>query len=121
MGMKFSDEWGSDPISTQVSTHVATMPNRPLVVVAVVVFGRSRESKIIRTVARVNGAQLSTQWCEFVGIPYLIVSFGLHDETPAVLARLVVTMDWFRWNGGALYVNGNPVFSYRSGLQMGRS
>jgi hypothetical protein len=102
------DTWGADPLSEEISSQIACMPDRPRVVIALINGVDEHDPKIMKAMSPHREAFLTVTPIKVFHIPYRIYYFGFDPDTEVTLADFLATLGAVPFMEGAIYVEGAP-------------
>jgi hypothetical protein len=101
-------EWGRDPLSEAIDNQIATMPDRPKVVLALIKNGKEFDGQFERVFGSLTNNYLRTLPLLVFGLPFRIVFIGFEEEDMA-LPFTITKLNSEIWDEGAVYVDGKPI------------
>ncbi|HEY5042719.1 MAG TPA: hypothetical protein VIK53_12030 [Verrucomicrobiae bacterium] len=101
-------EWGRDPLSEAIDNQIATMPDRPKVVLALIKNGKEFDGQYERVFGSLTSNYLSTLPLLVFNLPIRIVFIGF-DEADAALSLAITKLNSEIWDEGAIYVDGKVI------------
>jgi hypothetical protein len=101
------DSWGDDPLSKEISSQIAGMPDRPRVVIALISSSDDGDSNIIRAMAPHKAAFLNVHAIKVFDIPYRLFYFGFDSDTGVALSDFFATLSTLPFMQAGIYVEGH--------------
>jgi hypothetical protein len=103
--------WGHDELTKTIDQHVATMPDRPKVIIAIIVWGRESDQANAEALRPLAPQHFSTQALLWLDKPVRIIYLGFDaSESAAFYDFWGIAAAFPRVDEMALYVDGKAEF-----------
>lgn len=106
--MNHPDEWGGDPVTAFVSDQIAARPDRPKIVLAVLVQKREKDPAITGAMDRIGAGFLRFIPFECFGTPWSVYLAGFDPDDGLALWPFLADLTAFEFSEAAFYTEGKP-------------
>jgi hypothetical protein len=103
-------KWGGDFISNLINKHVASMPDRPRVVVAIIIWGREADGLHAEVLRPFSPNHFSTEALKALGSPFRVAYLGFDSTDSEQLFRFLLEAAKLKIDEVVFYLDGKPVF-----------
>ena len=103
-------KWGGDHISNHINKHVDAMPDRPAIVIAILIWGRESDALTSEVLQPFSPNQFSVEPLQSYGRPFRVAYLGFDSPDSAQLFRFLIEAARLRVDEMVFYLEGKPVF-----------